>query len=154
MTARVMDGAVFSQAARDWIAHVEQDDDGRWASWWECGDCEATVIGGDDARADHVCEVRWSAMTSSDRYPTTAERAEARPSESSPTPVLCPYCERECPRCHYTIPGGFVHIEQPQAPESNAVVCNFQRYVGPMVDVIGAYLEHTQHRLKAVPDGV
>lgn len=51
----MLDGAVLSQGGREWIWHQEQDDDGRWFGWSECGDCGATVHGGDDARADHEC---------------------------------------------------------------------------------------------------
>lgn len=68
------------------------------------------------------------------------------------TDTTCPYCARECPRCHYPIDGGWVHVEQQQAPESNVVVCTLQRHGGPMVEVIGAYLDHAQHRLTVVPD--
>lgn len=62
----------------------------------------------------------------------------------------CPYCERECERCGYTIPAGFDHIEQPQAPESNVVVCTLARHVGPMVDVLSEFFTHSRHRLKVV----
>lgn len=55
MSRGSLDGAVFSQSGRDWIVHEEQDDDGRWYGWSECGECGDTVRMGDDARQDHEC---------------------------------------------------------------------------------------------------
>lgn len=56
MSRGSLDGAVFSQSGREWIMHEEQDDDGRWYGWSECGDCGETVPMGDDARQDHDCQ--------------------------------------------------------------------------------------------------
>lgn len=64
----------------------------------------------------------------------------------------CVWCERTCPRCRYPISGGWEHLEQPQAPESRHVVCTLRRVVGPLTDVLGGYLEHSQHRLTLVED--
>lgn len=55
MTARVLDGSVWSQGGREWILHEDVDDDGRRFGWSECGTCGRTVLGGDDARTDHEC---------------------------------------------------------------------------------------------------
>ena len=69
--------------------------------------------------------------------------AEARKLRLEPTHHPdCPYCDRLCERCRYPIPGGWTHVEQPQAPESNVVVCNLKRYVAPLVGNLTAYFDH------------
>lgn len=60
----------------------------------------------------------------------------------------CLFCERECPRCRYEIPGNFEHIEQPQAEGSNVVVCTLRRLQRPLVEMIAGYLEHENEHVK------
>ena len=53
--------------------------------------------------------------------------------------------ERVCPRCGYTIHPGYWHEEMKQPEGANVVVCSLRRthaiLRGPLVDVIGKYLD-------------
>jgi hypothetical protein len=54
----------------------------------------------------------------------------------------CSYCDRLCERCGYIINSGWDHIEQPQAPDSNVVVCSLVRHKAPLSDAVNEYLDH------------
>jgi hypothetical protein len=45
-------------------------------------------------------------------------------------------------RCEYPISAGFEHIEQPQAPTSNMIVCTSERVVRPLVETLAGWFEH------------
>jgi len=65
--------------------------------------------------------------------------------------AVCIWCPRTCPRCGYDIDGGWEHVEQPQSPESNVVVCSLRRGSLPLREAAESVIVHNRrHRLRLV----